>query len=104
MASLTMNIKLPVCVYKEGDVYIADCECFGVKTQGCSLEDAKKNIIEAMGLFLETCFEMGTLEEVLKECGFKPVEHQLPQSQQQHEEVEIVLPFIAANSFKQCHA
>ncbi len=103
MASLTMNVKLPVCVYEEADVYIAKCDCFDLQTQGCSLEDAKKNIIEAVGLFLETCFEMGTLEEVLKDCGFKLAEHPEP-PQQQHEEVEVILPFILANTFQECHA
>ena len=33
---------------------------------------AKKNIVEALTGFVMTCLEMGTLETVLKDCGFKP--------------------------------
>jgi hypothetical protein len=33
---------------------------------------ARENLIEALKLFLITCFEKGTLDIVLKECGFKP--------------------------------
>jgi hypothetical protein len=41
-----------------------------VSSQGRTRDQAARNLIEAAQLFLEDCFERGTLEEVLKDCGF----------------------------------
>jgi len=32
--------------------------------------EAKKNLVDALLLFVTTCFEMGTLDAVMKECGY----------------------------------
>ena len=34
------------------------------------MEEARRNVREAIELFLETCEEIGTLNEVLEESGF----------------------------------
>lgn len=34
------------------------------------MEEARRNIRDAVAGFIETCEEMGTLEEVLEESGF----------------------------------
>jgi predicted RNase H-like HicB family nuclease len=38
---------------------------------GTSPEDAKKALKEAVHLFVETAREMGTLEDILDECGYE---------------------------------
>ena len=45
-------------------------------SQGCRAteEEAANNLNEAVQIFLSTCYEMGTLNAVLKECGLKPKE------------------------------
>src|SRR5207244_6395680 len=53
--------------------YIAHCPPLGLSSQGRTAAEAKKNLREASELFLISCFERGTLEQALKELGFKPV-------------------------------
>ena len=72
MASVTINVKVAIDIRQDGPLFVARCERFGVVTQGSTYEEAKANLIEAVSLFIETCYEMGTLETVLKEAGFLP--------------------------------
>lgn len=68
-----MSIKLqaiPVVYFEEGSVIIAHCIPLDVSSCGNDLEEARRNIRDAVAGFIETCEEMGTLEEVLEESGF----------------------------------
>ncbi|MCA1989909.1 MAG: type II toxin-antitoxin system HicB family antitoxin, partial [Desulfarculus sp.] len=67
-----MILKVPVEVKKRGKWFVANCPVFDVVTQGEDIEKAKKNLGVALTLFLVSCFERGTLEEVLRQCGFRP--------------------------------
>jgi predicted RNase H-like HicB family nuclease len=103
-SSVTINIKVPADIYKDGQVFVASCPRFGVITQGVSFEEAKNNLFEAMTLFIETCLEMGTLEEVLRESGFK-LTH-TPEDVQDNcpEHIELSFPFLAQNHLRECRA
>ena len=68
-----MSVKLqsiPVVYFEEGSVIIAHCVPLDVSSCGRDLEEARRNIRDAVSGFIETCEEMGTLEEVLEESGF----------------------------------
>ena len=104
MATVTINIKVPVDIFSDSGVYVADCRRFGVVTQGCDIEEAKLNLLEALTLFFETCFEMGTLEEVLKESGFRRMESGDRDTDNCSEHLELALPFMAKNHFMECRA
>jgi predicted RNase H-like HicB family nuclease len=58
---------------REGDWYIAHCPPLDLSTQGRTISEAKKNLIEASELFLVSCLERGTLDQALKELGFVPL-------------------------------
>jgi predicted RNase H-like HicB family nuclease len=60
-------------IKKQGKWYIAYCPPLDLSTQGKTLEEAKKNLIEASQLFLVSCLERGTLDQALKELGFIPL-------------------------------
>ncbi len=66
-----IKTNLPVDFYKEGDQFIAYCPALDISTCGDSFEEAKKNFGELMDAFLSETIKMGTLEEVLAECGWK---------------------------------
>ena len=68
--TITFEAHLPVKIKKKGKWFIACCEVLDVITQGESKKKAKENLEEAVGEFIATCYEMSTLDEVLKECGF----------------------------------
>jgi len=70
---IKFTLTVPVEIKKKGKWFIATCHAFQVNSQGASLNEARDNIIEAVQLFIETSYERGILEKVLKECGFHPV-------------------------------
>ncbi len=41
----------------------------GVASQGETIKDVKKNIIEAVELYMESAKDLGILEEILEEAG-----------------------------------
>ena len=49
-----MTYMLSAIIEREGDWYVATCPEFDVASQGNSVEEAKKNLLEAVQLFLET--------------------------------------------------
>ncbi len=66
-----MNFNFRIEVFKEGDQFVAISPELNVSSFGTSPTEAKKSLKEAVELFLEECKRMGSLDEVLKEAGFK---------------------------------
>ena len=66
-----ISVKLPGLLKKKKTHWVSFCPVLDVFSQGSTEEEAKANLEEAVKLFLISCYERGTLEEVLKECGFK---------------------------------
>ena len=64
------TIELPVKLTKGEKWHVASCPILDVHSQGDTVEEAKSNLTEALTLFFLSCFERGTLDEVLRECGF----------------------------------
>jgi len=60
---------MPVAVAREGVLFVARCP-LGVISQGDSQDAALNNLTEAIQLFIETCFEQGIIEQVMKQKGF----------------------------------
>jgi len=72
-----MDIEFNVEIVKKGQWYIARIPELDFVTQGATVDEARKNIIELAEIQFEEMKEMGTLEDYLEECGFthkmKPV-------------------------------
>lgn len=66
-------IEYRVEVFKEGDQYVGLCPEFNVSSFGDTEDEAEAALREAVGLFVEQCETMGTLQEVLEEAGFRHV-------------------------------
>jgi len=100
---MTINFSIPVLVRKEGEVFVAECPALDVLSQGCDAEEARRNLVEAVSLFLGTCIEMGTFSQVLKECGLTPAHNRIdPDNDVEH--LNIPLPFISHKDPAPCHA
>ncbi len=69
---LRLEFTVPAEVREEGAYYISVCPPLDVYSQGDTEEAALVNLAEALHLFMESCFERGTLEKVLKDSGFEP--------------------------------
>ena len=66
------EFKLFGVMKRKGDWYVAHCPPLDLTTQGRTLAEAKKNLVEASELFIVSCLERGTLDQALKELGFVP--------------------------------
>ena len=64
------GLPFTVRLFKEGETYIAHVPELDVSSCGDAAEMAKKNINDAVLLFLESAADMGTLEEILEEAGY----------------------------------
>jgi predicted RNase H-like HicB family nuclease len=69
METLKLELSVPAKVKREGEFHVASCPVLDVHSQGKTERKAMENLKEAMTLFLETCFEMKTLDEVMKDAG-----------------------------------
>jgi len=69
-----MKIKLPIELTKKERWYVASCPILDVHSQGETKKLARHNLIEALTVFFESCITHGTLDAVLKECGFRPAQ------------------------------
>ncbi len=68
-----MVVRVFAQIKLEGGYYISNCPQFDVWSQGRTREEAKNNLIEAVSLFLVSCYERGTLDEALLDCGYRAV-------------------------------
>ena len=66
------NVQLPYTVKRNGLAHVAWCPALDVYSQGPSHKKAVKNLGDALRLFLMSCYERGTLDQVLRESGFRP--------------------------------
>ncbi len=66
-----MNIDCTVQIWKEDKQYISLAMPLDVASCGDTPEEARAAVDEAVDLFLVTTKEIGTLEEVLQECGYR---------------------------------
>ena len=68
-----IKAKLDVIFFKEGKKFIAYSPAIDLSTCGDTFAQAKKRFAEAADVFFEETIKMGTIEDVLKECGWKKV-------------------------------
>lgn len=106
LVTIRFNMQLPAVITKKRRWYVSYCPALDVASQGDTEEEAKRNLIEALTLFITGCYEMGTLEAVLKNCGFVPVAQQAePKPFDDADYVDVPLPFmIDMGAPHRCHA
>ena len=66
-----MTLEMTVHVWREGGQCIAHAMPLDVMSSGPTPEAARQAVDEAVRCFLKTAADMGTLEEVLEECGYR---------------------------------
>jgi len=80
-----MDAKVPLFLFREGDKVIAYSPAFDLSTYAGNEEEARRRFGEAITIFLNECAQMGTLEDVLEECGWqKSVEEPIRWSHSSH--------------------
>ena len=75
--SIDLDVQLRAFVRQETrERWIAICPKLDVVTQGTSPDDAKRQLDDAVQGWFEDCIERGTLEQALRECGFRTATHE----------------------------
>jgi predicted RNase H-like HicB family nuclease len=75
---IRIEFTLPYELLVEGKWHIAACKPLDVASQGHTSEEAIRNLEEALGLFLESCLERGTLPQVLGDDGSHSINSKRP--------------------------
>ena len=94
--AIQIQFKLPYRLKRAGKWVVASCPPLDVYAQGKTATHAKKNLIETLGLFLESCHERGTLDAVLKECGFEKIAFSVKATKSKAKYVDVPLQLLTA--------
>ena len=83
-----MRVPYTTQLFEENDQIVAVCPELNVSSFGDTVEEALASLREAVGLFLEECQRMGTLEAVLEEAGYRP-DSAIPGSWRHREPIQV---------------
>jgi predicted RNase H-like HicB family nuclease len=93
-ATVTFTISFPIEVKKEVKYFLASCPTLDVCACGESQQTAVEKLKETLQLFLTHCFDQGTLEMVLKGCGFTSMKKSFcKDSAHRMSDIDVPLPF-----------
>ncbi len=92
---IILNIRLSFELIKKEKWYVASCPALDVFSQGETEIQAEKNLRETLCLFLTSCIERGTLDTVLKECGFRSVSDYRPETKERGRYISIPLHLLS---------
>ncbi len=73
---VTLKMTVPARTRKKGKWFISSCDLLDVHSQGRTRDEAHRNLRDALASFLISCYERGTLDEVLRGAGFVAVRGQ----------------------------
>ncbi len=66
----SMEIEFTCQILKEGKTFVAYAPELDVSSCGTSRERARRNLLDAVRLFLEEAEKMGTHDQILEEAGY----------------------------------
>lgn len=66
-----MQINFTSQIWRENNMYVSYNPELDISSCGKSVDEARRNLKEAVELFLEEAEKMGTLKEILEEAGFE---------------------------------
>lgn len=69
-------IRIPLSLWKEGDVYVSFTPALDLSSCGNTRDEAIRNMNEATRLFFQTAEERDCLQELLESYGWELTEHE----------------------------
>ena len=64
------ELNITIEIWRKGNWFLAAAPELDFVSQGRTLEEAKKNLLEVIKIQFDEMKEMGTLDDYLAECGF----------------------------------
>jgi len=106
MPKVMIQIQLPFEIQEENGWFVSSCDILDVHSQGKTWNKAKSNLGEALFLFFLSCIERGTLDEVLKDCGFEleKIPPKRKEIKKPHLDVKIPFGIKQTSNSELCHA
>ena len=93
-----IKTQLSVMIMKEGDYFIAYAPALDFSTCGKTVAEAQRMFTEGVNIFLSECVKMGTLQDVLVDCGWTrsstPHPHLIPPEVIAGTQQEVEIPFL----------
>lgn len=71
MSAKLRKIKLSVMFLREGKRFVAYSPALDISTSAPTFKKAKEKFEELVDIFFDELVKMGTLEDVLAECGWR---------------------------------
>ena len=68
-----MKIRLTEEIWKEGNMYVSYCPELDIASCGEDVQQAKKNLLEAIIINIEETKKMGTFEQFLEDSGLEEI-------------------------------
>ncbi len=90
MGLFEVRVQLPFKVQPEDGHFVSICPALQVYSQGPDEAKALSNLEEAVTLFIESCYERGTLNQVMKDCGFYQTQ---PHESTDDKYIDVSVPF-----------
>ena len=94
-----IEFKLDLSIKQEGDWYISACHSLGVFSQGKTEDEAKRNLEEAVRMFILSSLRRSTLDEILRECGFNMIKEVSPR--ETNPSLNIDIPFAFGSTYSE---
>lgn len=66
-----MKFHLTEEIWKEGNMYVSYCPELDISSCGENVQQAKKNLLEAIHININETHKMGTFEQFMDECGLE---------------------------------
>lgn len=74
--AFSIEAKIPVLFFQEGKRVVAYSPALDLSTCGDTEKQASKRFAEAVMIFITEVHKMGTLDDVLEECGWRRIPEQ----------------------------
>ena len=68
-----MKMRLTEEIWKEGNMYVSYCPELDIASCGEDVQQAKKNLTEAILINIEETKKLGTFERFIEDCGLEEI-------------------------------
>lgn len=74
MRKVMLEISLPVSILREGKKFVAHTPALDLSTSANSFEKVRERFNEIVNIFFEELIKKGTLDDVLRDLGWRKVQ------------------------------
>ena len=93
-AKINFALQVPVRTVKGADApFVSCCPLLDVSAQGNTKAESRENLLQALTLFIETCYFAGTVDQVLIDAGFTKEDGDTFEASAEDDDEPLEVPF-----------